>query len=72
MINKEILSNIKYRVEIYNYNTKSWDIMKYEDFRNDGKEKDAVFKHRCEAEGLEKIANALSYITTRIIKIGEI
>ena len=64
---------MEYRVEIYNFVEKKWDIAKYWDFPNDGKKKDAVFKTKKKAEYLEAISHGLAgdTIKTRVIKIGE-
>ena len=65
------IKEMEYKVEIYNFAEKKWDIMKFWDFPNDGKKKDAIFKTKKKAELLVGIAKAMSYVETRIIKIGE-
>ena len=61
----------KYKVEIYNFPNKKWDIMKFRDCANDGKRKDAIFKDKKEAEFLEDISHGLAgnTIKTRIKEV---
>ena len=61
----------KYKVEIYNFPTKKWDIMKFRDYANDGKRKNAIFIDKKEAEFLEGISHAMARdtIKTRIKEV---
>ena len=67
---RKIEAEMEYRVEIYNFVEKKWGIMKFWDFPNDGKKKDAIFKTKEQAERLKGISHVMSgaYIKTRIIR----